>query len=52
MAVPMTLNGSDALKDELQHLKMVARPQVVVAIAEARAHGDLKENVEYYAAKE
>lgn len=52
MAVPMTLHGADQLKDELQHLKMIARPQVVAAIAEARAHGDLKENAEYHAAKE
>jgi transcription elongation factor GreA len=52
MAVPMTLHGSDALKDELHHLKSVARPQVVEAISEARAHGDLKENAEYHAAKE
>lgn len=52
MAVPITLNGSDELKDELQHLKMVARPEVVEAISEARAHGDLKENAEYHAAKE
>ncbi len=48
----MTLHGSDALKDELQHLKTVARPEVVEAISEARAHGDLKENAEYHAAKE
>lgn len=52
MAVPITLNGSDDLKDELQQLKFTARPEVVASIAEARAHGDLKENAEYHAAKE
>jgi len=52
MAVPITLHGSDELKDELQQLKFTARPEVVAAIAEARAHGDLKENAEYHAAKE
>jgi transcription elongation factor GreA len=52
MPVPITLNGSDELKDELQKLKFTARPEVVSAIAEARAHGDLKENAEYHAAKE
>jgi transcription elongation factor GreA len=52
MAVPITLNGSDDLKDELHQLKFTARPEVVAAIAEARAHGDLKENAEYHAAKE
>lgn len=52
MPVPITLNGSDDLKDELQQLKFTARPEVVAAIAEARAHGDLKENAEYHAAKE
>jgi transcription elongation factor GreA len=52
MAVPITLLGSDELKDELQHLKYKARPEVVAAISEARAHGDLKENAEYHAAKE
>ncbi|MFW5426100.1 MAG: transcription elongation factor GreA [Methylophagaceae bacterium] len=52
MAVPITLLGSDELKDELHQLKYTARPEVVAAIAEARAHGDLKENAEYHAAKE
>lgn len=50
--IPMTANGAILLKDELQHLKSVARPEVIKAIAEARAHGDLKENAEYHAAKE
>jgi transcription elongation factor GreA len=52
MAVPVTLRGAEALKEELKHLKTKARPSVVAAIAEARAHGDLKENAEYHAAKE
>jgi len=52
MAVPVTSRGAEALKQELKQLKGVARPEVVAAIAEARAHGDLKENAEYHAAKE
>ena len=50
--VPITARGADLLRDELQRLKRVERPAVVQAIAEARAHGDLKENAEYHAAKE
>ncbi|HIE56146.1 MAG TPA: transcription elongation factor GreA [Chromatiaceae bacterium] len=49
---PMTVQGADALRQELIELKTVARPKVIAAIAEARAHGDLKENAEYHAARE
>ncbi len=49
---PITLNGLNKLKDELVYLKEKKRPEIVAAIAEARAHGDLKENAEYHAAKE
>ena len=48
----MTVHGAEALKKELSHLKFVARPQIVEAIATARAHGDLSENAEYDAARE
>ena len=50
--VPVTVRGHEMLKDELKQLKSVERPQVIQAIAEAREHGDLKENAEYHAAKE
>ncbi|KLT72193.1 transcription elongation factor GreA [Neisseria arctica] len=50
--IPLTVRGAELLKAELQHLKSVARPAVIEAIAEARSHGDLSENAEYEAAKE
>ena len=50
--VPMTVRGHELLQDEIKRLKSVDRPAVIKAIAEARAHGDLKENAEYHAAKE
>ena len=50
--VPMTVRGHGLLQEELQRLKRVDRPTVIQAIAEARAHGDLKENAEYHAATE
>ena len=49
---PITLNGLNNLKEELVFLKEKKRPEIVAAIAEARSHGDLKENAEYHAAKE
>lgn len=50
--VPMTVRGHELLQEELKRLKSVDRPQVIEAIAEARGHGDLKENAEYHAAKD
>jgi transcription elongation factor GreA len=50
--VPLTVQGATKLREELKKLKQEDRPQVVQAIAEARAHGDLKENAEYHAARE
>ena len=49
---PMTVQGAQRLRSELEELKSVKRPAVIHAIAEARAHGDLKENAEYHAARE
>jgi len=50
--VPMTVVGALKLREELNRLKSVERPRIIEAISEARAHGDLKENAEYHAAKE
>jgi len=50
--VPLTVNGANKLKEELTQLKSVDRPRIIQAIADAREHGDLKENAEYHAAKE
>ena len=52
MPIPMTQEGADALREELQQRKSVLRPEITQAIAEAREHGDLKENAEYHAARE
>jgi transcription elongation factor GreA len=49
---PITAQGAQKLREELHELKTVKRPQIIQAIAEARAHGDLKENAEYHAARE
>ena len=49
---PVTVNGLEKLKKDLDHLKNIKRPNIITAIAEARSHGDLKENAEYHAAKE
>lgn len=50
--VPMTVRGAELLREELKRLKSDERPKIIQAISEARAHGDLKENAEYHAAKE
>ncbi|WP_375057744.1 transcription elongation factor GreA [Zobellella sp. DQSA1] len=49
---PMTIRGAQRLREELDYLKSVRRPQIIEAIADAREHGDLKENAEYHAARE
>ena len=52
MRAPITVAGAARLRQELEQLKSVKRPEIIAAIAEARAHGDLKENAEYHAARE
>ena len=50
--IPMTVRGAQLLREELDYLKNERRPEIIKAIAEAREHGDLKENAEYHAARE